>query len=87
VQGFQPEVSAYPVLEFRRDGLVLAEVRGVPYRLLGLATSIRRRLSFIRTSSIGIRVELVPKKPILTPTYVTRSGSSSSTLSTLPILS
>lgn len=87
MQGLQSEVGAHPVSEFRRDGLLLAEVGACLIVSLDSATSTKRRLSFTRTSSTGIRVALVPKKPILTPTYVTRSSSSSSTSSTLPIFS
>ena len=43
--------------------------------------------SFTLTMSMGIRVDLRPRKPILTPMYSSRSASSIKRSSTFPILS
>ncbi len=66
MQGIHPEEGTHPVLELRRDGLVLAEVGAC------LIVSLD---------------SVLPKKPILKPTCVTRSGLPTRTSSTLPILS
>ncbi len=51
MQGIHPEEGAHPVLEFRREGLVLADVGAC---------------MIVSSDSV------LPKKPILKPTCVTR---------------